>query len=175
MPEIPTTLVEHYYEHPKYIDALVKRINCAIDRVPKQERSKVQIVFSAHGTPMKLVRDGDPYSHHIRKTYEKVVEKGQFGLPHLLCFQSKVGPQKWLTPSLTGTIDRLGREGATHLVVVPIAFVTDHIETLSEINIEAREEALNLGVKYYDMMPALLTEELFIQCLSDLVENKLTA
>lgn len=175
LPNIPTTVIDHYYDHPLYIDAIVKRIRCALNRVPKKDLSKVQIVFSAHGTPMKLVRDGDPYSHHIRKTYELVVERGRFGLPHLLCFQSKVGPQKWLTPSLTGTIERLGHEGATHLLIVPIAFVTDHIETLSEINIEARDEALNLGVKYYDMMPALLTEELFIECLSDLVEKKLTA
>ncbi|MFA5832198.1 MAG: ferrochelatase [Bacteroidota bacterium] len=175
LPSIPTTLVDHYYDHPLYIDAIVKRIRCALNRVPNNERSKVQIVFSAHGTPMKLVRDGDPYSHHIRKTYELVVERGQFGLPHMLCFQSKVGPQKWLTPSLTGTIERLGHEGATHLLVVPIAFVTDHIETLSEINIEARDEAMKLGVKYYDMMPALLTDELFIGCLSDLVEKKLAA
>ena len=175
LPNIPTMLVDKYYDHPLYIDAIVKRIRCAINRVPKKDLSKVQIVFSAHGTPMKLVRDGDPYSHHIRKTYECVVERGQFGLPHMLCFQSKVGPQKWLTPSLTGTIERLGYEGATHLLVVPIAFVTDHIETLSEINIEARDEALKLGVKYYDMMPALLTEELFIECLSDLVEKKLAA
>ncbi|MFA6468446.1 MAG: ferrochelatase [Bacteroidota bacterium] len=175
MPKIPTEVIDHYYDHPLYIDALVNRIRVALNRVPKQDYEKMQIVFSAHGTPMKLVRDGDPYSLHIRKTYELVVEKGQFGLPHMLCFQSKVGPQKWLTPSLTGTIERLGHEGATHLLVVPIAFVTDHIETLSEINLEARDEALKLGVKYYDMMPALLTEKLFIQCLSDLVEKKLSA
>ncbi len=175
MPNIPTAVVEHYYNHPLYIDAIVKRIRYALNRVSKNNLSNVQIVFSAHGTPMKLVRDGDPYSHHIRKTYELVVERGQFGLPHTLCFQSKVGPQQWLTPSLTGTIDRLGHEGATHLLVVPIAFVTDHIETLSEINIEARDEALKLGVKYYDMMPALLTEELFIQCLTDLVEKKISS
>ncbi|MHB1050357.1 MAG: ferrochelatase [Bacteroidota bacterium] len=175
MPSIPTSLVEHYYDHPLYIDALVKRIRRALDRVPAADRSKVQIVFSAHGTPLKLVRDGDPYSHHIRKTYERVVERGNFGLPHTLCFQSKVGPQKWLTPSLTGTIERLGHEGATHLLVVPIAFVTDHIETLSEINIEARLEAMKLGVKYYDMMPALLTEELFIDCLADLIVKKINS
>ncbi|MEW5799675.1 MAG: ferrochelatase [Bacteroidota bacterium] len=171
MPNIPTTLIEHYYDHPLYIEALVKRIRCALQRVPKEEYFNVHLIFSAHGTPMKLVRNGDPYSHHIRKTYELVLEQGRFGLPHTLCFQSKVGPQRWLKPSLVETIDRLGREGATHLLVVPIAFVTDHIETLSEINIEARDEALKLGVKYYDMMPALLTEESFIACLADLVEK----
>jgi ferrochelatase len=173
LPSIPTSLVQQYFDHPLYIEAIVKRIRCALERVPKSDRHKVQLVFSAHGTPMKLVRDGDPYSHHIRKTYELVVERGQFGLPHTLCFQSKVGPQQWLKPSLVETIERLGHEGKTHLLVIPIAFVTDHIETLSEINIEARAEAMKLGVKYYDMMPALLTEESFIGCLSDLVEKQI--
>lgn len=173
MPAIPTTLIEHYYDHPMYIEAMVKRIQRALERVPNNERHKVQLVFSAHGTPMKLVREGDPYSHHIRRTYELVIERGQFGLAHTLCFQSKVGPQKWLRPSLVETIERLGHEGKTHLLVIPIAFVTDHIETLSEINIEARAEAMKLGVKYYDMMPALLTEESFISCLSDLVEKQI--
>lgn len=175
LPQVPTQAIEHYYDHPLYIDALVKRISTALQRVPAGERSKVHIIFSAHGTPMKLVRDGDPYSHHIRKTYELVTARGNFALPHSLCFQSKVGPQQWLKPSLTETVDQLGKGGTTHLLVVPIAFVTDHIETLSEINIEARHEAMSLGVKYYDMMPALLTEKLFIKCLADLVEKKILA
>jgi ferrochelatase len=88
-----------------------------------------------------------------------------------LCFQSKVGPQQWLKPSLTETVERLGREGASHLIIVPIAFVTDHIETLSEIHIEARHAAMSLGVKYFDMMPALLTDKRFIGCLAELAEK----
>jgi len=119
------------------------------------------------------VKEGDPYSHHIRKTYELVVETGNFGLPHHLCFQSKIGPQKWLEPSLTQTIEMLASKKVSHVLVVPIAFVTDHIETLSEINIEAREEAEHLGIKYFDMMPALIANEKFIACLTDLVLQRL--
>jgi len=142
-------------------------------RVPPPERTKFHLVFSAHGTPIKLVKDGDPYSHDIRRTYELIIERGNFGLPHRLCFQSKVGPQKWLQPSLTQTIQDLGRGGASHVLVIPIAFVSDHIETLSEINMEAREEAHSAGIKHFDMMPALITNEKFISCLTDLVVKHL--
>jgi protoporphyrin/coproporphyrin ferrochelatase len=164
-----TKLVESYYDHPLYIAALVENIMRSLDKVPRNERKNVHLVFSAHGTPIKLVKDGDPYSIHIQKTYESVVAAGNFGLPHHLCFQSKVGPQKWLEPSLTQTIKSLGEQKVTHIIVVPIAFVTDHIETLSEIGIEAREEALHFGVKYFDVMPALIASEKFISCLTDLV------
>lgn len=169
MPPVPTSIINSYYEHPLYIESLVEQIKIALERVPVEERNKVHLVFSAHGTPMKLVRDGDPYSHHIRATYERVVEKGAFGLPHHLCFQSKVGPQKWLEPSLLGTIEDLAKEQVSHMIVIPVAFVTDHIETLSEINIEAKEEALKLGVRYFDMTPPLIDNKKFISCLADLV------
>lgn len=170
-----TKLVEQYCDHPLYIQALVKNINIALNRMKPAERSRVHLVFSAHGTPMKLVREGDPYSHQIRKTYEAVVAEGNFGLPHHLCFQSKVGPQKWLEPSLDGTITRLATENVTHLIVIPIAFVSDHIETLSEINMEAREQANELGIHYFDMMPALHTNPLFVQALADVVLKKVRA
>ncbi|MBI5471146.1 MAG: ferrochelatase [Ignavibacteriae bacterium] len=170
-----TSLVEHYYDHPLYIRALVQNILIAVKRVKPADRSKVHLVFSAHGTPVKLVREGDPYSHHIRKTYEAVVREGNFGLEHHLCFQSKVGPQKWLEPSLDGTIEQLAAQNVSHVIVIPIAFVSDHIETLSEINMEAREEAHHLGIKHFDMMPALHTNPLFVQALADLVVKKINA
>jgi protoporphyrin/coproporphyrin ferrochelatase len=165
-------VVEEYCEHPLYIDALVKNIRIALRRVPLRDREKVHLVFSAHGTPMNLVKSGDPYQQQIVKTANAVVKAGQFGLPHTLCYQSKVGPQKWLGPSLTATIERLAAEGATHLLVVPIAFVSDHSETLYEINMEARKHALRHGVRYFDMSPALNTNPSFIQALADVVLRK---
>ena len=169
---ISTKIVEPYFDHPLYICSLVERVEQAIQRVPPGQKSKVHLVFSAHGTPMKLVRDGDPYSQQIRRTYELVVEQGRFGLPHHLCFQSKVGPQKWLEPSLTQTIDSLGDQGVSHMIVNPLAFVTDHIETLYEINIEARHQAHERGITYFDMTAPLTSSALFIECLGDLVLNK---
>ncbi|MGA9408530.1 MAG: ferrochelatase [Bacteroidota bacterium] len=168
-----TKLIKSYYDHPMYIAALVENINRSLDRVPQDERKHVHLLFSAHGTPVKLVNDGDPYSNHIRITYERVIESGNFGLPHHLCFQSKVGPQRWLEPSLIQTIDSLAAQRVSHIIVVPIAFVTDHIETLSEIGIEGRDQAYRLGIKYFDVMPALIANEKFISCLTDLVIQQL--
>jgi protoporphyrin/coproporphyrin ferrochelatase len=166
-------VVEQYPDHPSYVAAIVRNINIALRRVPTAERGKVHIVFSAHGTPMKLVRSGDPYQSHILRTCNAVVNAGAFNLPHYLCYQSKVGPQKWLEPSLVDTIARLAAEHVSHVLVVPLAFVTDHSETLWEINHEVRREALRQGIRYYDMSPALNASPLYIEALADLVAQSL--
>jgi ferrochelatase len=88
---------------------------------------------------------------------------------HVLCYQSRVGPSKWLQPPLTETIERLGHEGVREMLVAPISFVTEHIETLHEINIEAREDAKKAGVEKFRMMPAVGDSPLFIAALQDLV------
>ncbi len=165
-------VVEEYCEHPLYIKALVRNINIALKRVKAAERSKVNLVFSAHGTPMKLVKAGDPYQSQIIRTYNAVVKEGNFGLAHHLCYQSKVGPEQWIKPSLDDTVEKLAAENVTHMIVIPVAFVSDHSETLWEINIEAREEAKHLGIKHFDMSPGLNTNPYFIGALADIVQTK---
>jgi ferrochelatase len=161
-------LIEEYCEHPSYVRAIVRNIRIALERVPASDRQKVHLVFSAHGTPLSLVRAGDPYQSHVIRTCNAVVRAGDFGLPHYLCYQSKVGPQKWLEPSLVQTVARLAAEQVTHVIVVPLAFVTDHSETLWEINHEVRMAALRSGITYFDMSPALNASPLFIDALADL-------
>ena len=128
--EIPTDLIESYYDHPKYIDAFVERVREGLDRFPQRIRNDVTILFSAHGTPMKLVRKGDPYSGQIAKTVEAIIDRGKISQATTLCYQSKVGPLKWLTPSTPDTIARLAAEGVEHMLLVPVAFASDHLETL---------------------------------------------
>ena len=171
---VKVDVVEEYCEHPAYIGALVQQIAIALKRVPAADRGRVHILFSAHGTPVKLVKSGDPYQQQIIRTYDAVVRAGNFGLPHSLCYQSKVGPERWLEPSLEQTVRRLAGEGVSHMLVVPVAFVSDHSETLWEINIQIKEEAKRLGVRYYDMSPALHTNPLFIRALADLVRRKVS-
>jgi protoporphyrin/coproporphyrin ferrochelatase len=166
-------VIDEYCEHPAYVSALVRNIRIALQRVRAEDRHKVHLVFSAHGTPMKLVRGGDPYQNQVIRTYNAVVRMGEFGLTHHLCYQSKVGPQKWLEPSLVMTIERLAAEKVSHILVVPIAFVSDHSETLWEINHEVRVEALRRGIQYYDMSPALNTSPQFIDALADRVLHTL--
>jgi ferrochelatase len=164
--------VGQFYNHPQYVQAVVQRIGSILRQFP--DSSRIHLVFSAHGLPMSLVDQGDPYPKQIEETVRLVCEAGaqQYkGWPrtHLLCYQSRVGPAKWLQPPLTGTIERLGREGVKEMLVVPISFVTEHIETLHEINIEARAEAAKLGVERFRMMPAVGDSPLFIDALKDLV------
>jgi ferrochelatase len=164
--------VGQFYDHPLYIQAVTQRIGSVLRQFP--DSSRIHLVFSAHGLPMSLVEKGDPYPKQIEGTVQLVCEAGKkqyLGWPstHLLCYQSRVGPAKWLQPPLTGTIERLGHEGVKEMLVVPISFVTEHIETLHEINIEARADAAKVGIETFRMMPAVGDSPLFIAALKDLV------
>jgi protoporphyrin/coproporphyrin ferrochelatase len=168
----PVRTIDHFYDHPLYIRALVHRIGSMLRQFA--DSAKIHLIFSAHGLPMSLVKKGDPYPQQIGATVRMVCELGAkeySGWPrtHVLCYQSRVGPSKWLQPPLTETIERLGHEGVREMLVVPISFVTEHIETLHEINIEAREDAKKAGVERFRMMPAVGDSPLFIAALQDLV------
>ena len=168
----PERTIDHFYSHPLYIQALVERIGSVLRQF--EDSSRIHLVFSAHGLPMSLVEKGDPYPEQIEGTVRAVCERGaqqydSWPRAHLLCYQSRVGPAKWLQPPLTETIHKLGYQGVKEMLVVPISFVTEHIETLHEINIEAREEAEKFGVKTFRMMPAVGDSPLFIAALKDLV------
>jgi len=168
----PERAIESFYAHPSYIQAVVQKIGVCLRQFP--DSSRIQLLFSAHGLPMSLVEKGDPYPKQIAETVRLVCENGAKQYPgwpktHFLCYQSRVGPSKWLEPPFLGTMERLGREGVKEMLVSPISFVTEHIETLHEINIEAREEAEALGVSEFYMMPALNDSPLLIRALADLV------
>jgi ferrochelatase len=164
--------INNFHDHPLYIQALVQRIGSVLRQFP--DSSRIHLVFSAHGLPMSLVEKGDPYPKQIEETVHLTRELGAQQYPgwpktHVLCYQSRVGPAKWLQPPLTGTIERLGHEGVKEMLVAPISFVTEHIETLHEINVEAREEAEKLGIERFRMMPAVGDSPLFIAALKYLV------
>ncbi len=166
---IPAETICCYHNHPLYIASIVDRINAAYNKFICINADDIDIVFSAHGIPISLIQAGDPYQSHIEETVRLVIEQGKWKSHHLLCYQSKVGPAEWLKPSLHEMLRELAGRGRKHLLVVPIAFVTEHIETLHEINIEAREEAEHLGIVRFEMMPALNDYPKFIACLKDLV------
>jgi ferrochelatase len=166
---IPTETICCYHNHPLYIKAIVDNINTTYSKFSSLHPDSVDLIFSAHGIPLSLVKEGDPYKGQIEETVRLVVEKGGWKSPHRLCYQSKVGPAEWLKPSLHTAMRELAAAGRKHFLVIPVAFVTEHIETLHEINIEAREEARQLGVERFEMMPALNDSPTFIECLKDLV------
>ncbi len=171
-PPLETTLVESYYDFPPYIEAFVARINEGLERFPADRLQDVHLLFSAHGTPMKLVRQGDPYSGHIKKTIEAIIRQGGFSQDHSLCYQSKVGPMKWLTPSTPDTIKDLAAKGVKNMLLVPVAFASDHLETLFELGIEYRHLAKDAGVGQYEVTTGLNDSPFFIDALARLVFDK---
>ena len=162
-------LVKEYYDFPAYIDSLVDSINKTLLKFPEIVRDSVVLLFSAHGTPVKLFKQGDPYKYHIEATVKEVMSRGAYKQKHFLSFQSKVGPQKWLEPKTPDTIVRLAGEGEKYLLVIPVAFVSDHLETLFEIGIEFRHLAKEKGIIQFEVMPGLNDSALFIKALSELV------
>lgn len=171
--KLTVTQIEHYHTDERYIRSIVDRINEGLERFPQEIRDEVYLVFSAHGTPMKLVRQGDPYSDHIKETVAAVMKSGGYSQPHTLCYQSKVGPLKWLEPSTPDTIERLAAEGVKNMLVVPIAFTSDHLETLFELGHEYRRVAREAGVEQYEVMTGLNDSPTFIDALANLVFEKL--
>jgi ferrochelatase len=165
--------IDSYHTHPLYIKALNQRIDEGILLFPEEVRSNVQLVFSAHGTPVSYVKKGDPYSNQIRETIEHVMKARNNSHGHHLCYQSKVGPMKWLEPATDKMIETLAAKGKKHLLIIPISFVSDHIETLFELDIEYRHVADKVGIENYIVMKGLNDSEVFIEALKGIVIHKI--
>jgi ferrochelatase len=167
--------VKDFYMHPKYIASLSQTIDEGIARFTPEERATLHLLFSAHGTPASVAERGDPYQHHIRATMNAVMQLRNFDYPFALSFQSRVGPMKWLKPYTTETLREFGAKGIKNLLVIPISFVGDHIETLFELNIEAREIAESARIRHYEVTPGLNDRPLFIATLANIVRSRYTA
>lgn len=162
-----TAVIRQFYDHPLYLRAVVERINQALERFPAG--AAVHLVFSAHGVPRSVIEAGDPYQEQTEATVQLLRERGGWPNQATLCYQSKVGPGRWLAPMLHTTLHELRARGVQNVLVIPISFVTDHVETLHEIDLEARAQAEKLGFSQFEMMAALNDSPLFIRCLADLV------
>jgi ferrochelatase len=169
--DIPVHNVGAFYRHPMYLDAVTEKIEEALARFPVPERA--QIVFSAHSIPMSVIAKGDPYQRQIEETVRLLMERGGWSNRHRLCYQSKVGASKWLQPSLHRTLHDLAAEKVQDVCIVPVAFVSDHVETLGEIDHEAREEARQLGIARFEMSAGLNYSPKFIRALGELVREAL--
>jgi protoporphyrin/coproporphyrin ferrochelatase len=169
---VPVHVVDPFYREATYLDALVERVNEALSRFPAPEHA--EIVFSAHSVPMSVIERGDPYQRQIEETVRLLMDRGGWSNPHRLCYQSKVGASRWLQPSLHQTLKVLSAEEVREVCVVPIAFVSDHVETLGEIDHEARHEAHELGITQFEMTGGLNDSPKFIQALTEIVQQALT-
>jgi protoporphyrin/coproporphyrin ferrochelatase len=166
---VPTFCVAPFYRDPMYIASLVERIDEVLARFPHP--SSAQLIFSAHSVPVSVIEKGDPYQRQIEETVALVMEQGGWSNSndHRLCYQSKVGASRWLEPSLRQTLRQVAAEKRGEVCIVPISFVSDHVETLGEIDHHAREEARLLGIERFEMTRGLNDSPKFIQALAELV------
>lgn len=161
--DVPTAALCCYPLARGFIEAHATLLRAALDKA--EAPAALRVLFSAHGLPKRVVARGDPYQWQVEQTVAAIVEA--LGVPELdwqVCYQSRVGPLEWLGPSTEEEIHRAAREGKG-LVVVPVAFVSEHSETLVELDMEYAGLAAELGVSPYIRVPALGTHDLFIQAL----------
>ncbi len=159
-----------FYNHRLYILALAEKIEEALNRFA--DRRSAVLLFSAHSLPQSFIDEGDPYLAQVKETVGLVMQHFR-GMEFHLAFQSRSGPVKWLEPDTRDVIGELAAKGRKDLLVVPVSFVSDHIETLYEIDIEYAELAGSLGIKNFRRVPALNSSPAFIECLAELVCRKI--
>ncbi|HKQ30573.1 MAG TPA: ferrochelatase [Burkholderiales bacterium] len=164
------SFVREWHNQPDYIDAIAQRLRNEAARFPNPNPAEIALLFSAHGLPRKIVDDGDPYEQQVRATFEAV--RSRLAWPHAtLCYQSRVGPLEWLRPYTDDVIRDKARAGVKQLLVYPIAFVSDHVETLFELGQTYAELARSLGIGHYRVAPALNDDPGLIRALSKLVKD----
>ena len=164
--EFSVSYIDRFYDNPLYIKALAARIEEGLAGF--SEREMPHLLFSVHSLPQSLIEGGDPYLDHILDTVRLVMERFD-DMDYHLSFQSRAGPVKWLEPSTGEMLRNLAAAGCEDLLVVPLSFVSDHIETLYEIDIQYAEEARALGIKNFRRSSSLNDSPLFIECLAELV------
>jgi protoporphyrin/coproporphyrin ferrochelatase len=162
------TVVPSWYEKPGYLQAMADLVAQEIDKCP--DPNDARVFFSAHGVPVSYVTEGgDPYQQEIENCAAAIMDRLDRPNQYTLAYQSKVGPVEWLQPYTEDAIVELAQQGIKDLVVVPISFVSEHIETLEEIDIEYRELAEEAGIHTFHRVPALDTNPTFIAAMADLV------
>mmetsp|Transcript_19809 Transcript_19809/g.29617 ORF Transcript_19809/g.29617 Transcript_19809/m.29617 type:complete len:380 (-) Transcript_19809:37-1176(-) len=174
--EIKWSIIDRWPLHPKFLDAVIDRMNTRMKEFDEGDEGKVVIVFSAHSVPMKVVEKGDVYVNEISATCKAIMEKWEnLGNKnrHVVAWQSKVGYMPWMVPSTENVLKSLGKKGTKHVLVVPIAFTTDHIETLFEIGREYAEEAEEAGIKHFKFTEGLNGSPIFIDALVDIMTKHL--
>ncbi len=162
-PKFEIIEVDSYPDHSGYIQCLADTV---AEGAEKFEGEEFQVVYSAHSLPVSFIREGDPYVDHLKRTISAVEEKT--GLAGKLCYQSRSGPVEWLSPSTPEMIETLSGQGCRNILMVPVSFVSDHVETLYEIDMLYKDMARKLGIRL-ERTESLNTRPGFIKALKDKV------
>lgn len=163
-----------YFDQKDFIEAYCDLVLEECKKVPPKQ--PIRFLFSAHGLPKRNIEKGDPYQWQVEQTVERVISslKENFSIEtdHVLCYQSKVGKLEWIGPSLSDEIERAARDGVG-VIVIPVSFVSEHSETLVELDVEYAQKSKTLGIPYYGRVPTVMDHDRFINGLASLVGEKL--
>ena len=169
---IPTKIICCYPKNKNFILAHLVEIKKTLNKIKNKKNKKIKLLFSAHGLPERIIKRGDPYQMQVEQTVEEIIyNMEKYKLSHTICYQSKVGPLKWIGPSTENEIIKASRNKQI-IVLIPIAFVSEHSETLVELDIEYKEIAKLHGNSQYYRVPALGINKDFINALYSLVIEK---
>lgn len=167
------SVIDRWPTHPRFIDAMTKTVCDGLAQFEPKDREDVLLLFSAHSLPTSVINRGDAYPQEIAASVHEVMKRLNFSYPYLLSYQSEVGPVPWQGPFTETVIRELGKQGRKNVLVVGIAFTSDHIETLSEIDREYGELAREVGITNFKRAPALNDEPLFQEALAEIVYEHL--
>jgi protoporphyrin/coproporphyrin ferrochelatase len=167
--EFQWSIIDRWGTHPKFIDAMTKTVRDGLAMFDPKDRDDTLIMFSAHSLPLDVINRGDAYPQEIGASVHEVMKQLEFSHEYMLCYQSDVGPVPWQGPSTEEVIKNLGEKKRKNVLVVGIAFTSDHIETLSEIDLEYAELAHEVGITNFKRAPALNGESLFKDALAQVV------
>jgi ferrochelatase len=169
------SVVDRWPVHPGFVEAMAETVQEGMKQFAPEQRQRVVLLFSAHSLPLDVIDRGDSYPQEVGASVQRVVEHLGLANPYVLAYQSDVGPVRWLGPSTEQVIRRLGTRGHHHVLVIPIAFTSDHIETLSELDREYGEVAHQAGITHYVRAPALNERPRFLDALAEIVRDHLAS
>ena len=168
--------VESYHDAPGLIQALANRVEQGLERWPSDVRPQVHVVFSAHSLPVRIIEMGDRYADQLQETARLVAEKASLGKEQWSWSYQSAGrsPEPWLGPQVPEHLEVLAGRGIRNVISVPVGFVSDHVEILYDIDIQAQQVAKALGIRL-ERPPALNDDPVFIRTLAGIIQNKAMA
>lgn len=170
-PHLPFQEVCCFPAEEGFLEAWAVEVRKTLEAIPEERRAEAHILFSAHGLPQRVIDKGDPYLAHVEASVAGVMERLPAGQPHALAFQSRATRVKWLEPATEDALEQLAKSGVKDVVVVPIAFVTEHVETLFELDMLLKSPAIEAGIEGYHRVPVPATAPALIASLAGLVRD----
>ncbi|CAZ80952.1 unnamed protein product [Tuber melanosporum] len=168
--QIEWSVIDRWPTHKGFVGVVARHIEESLKTYTEEDREQVVLLFSAHSLPMSVVNRGDPYPAEVAATVYAVMQHLNFKNPYRLVWQSQVGPSPWLGAQTSNTVEEYVKKGQTKLLLIPIAFTSDHIETLHELDLEIIAESKQPGIKRAE---SLNGDPLFIEALADIAKTHL--